>query len=721
MKTVLKILSLIPLYFILVVSNNIQNLAIDKSFENVDFVNISTIITFVLIACIILFWKKLKACKKFAISTIIVSIVCLLLNGYFADKNMYKFTLLYLALIYNAFAFSKLTKQKFEISIFASNAILMLIALLLAFFNLLKVFIYVMVVIQIISLIYIILFNKKLPTTEELNFNNISTVIFSIMFLVFTIGGINRFVHTWDEYSHWAYDAKVVATYDKLSTCEESVSSTRNYPPLMSLWQYFTSRIVGFSENNLYISLSIYILIMIMPTFSFMNKSNRTLLPFFTIIMFFGATLFGGTYSYNTLYADYASAVTYFCSFIIYLLYRDKNEKAKNLLLFLSFSMLVLLKPTGIIGVFVFFVIMAIIDYLHINNNKLNPKNFWNTIGILWKKYWKLGVSIVLLFIIWFGYVKICDSIVPKYYDEKVLPESLETGLSYKMNLEVIARVLYGAIASFDNQLIGRYTFLQFTIAIILLAFCMLYLSNKNNKKDALFKLLPYVIGGIVYYALTVLAIFTTFTVYEAQMVASLDRYMNNFNVAIFLLVIVYLCSSNFLKNKGAKVLSTLVTLFIVGSISVLDATYFATDLEGRMETRDTSYKLRDRFEILNKYTEEDSQVYVLDQQDTDGIMAMWYARYYSFPRKINAYHQSITWKIRTDKNAYDLQDWGLTAEQLSTDLVDWGFDYVYLYTSDEEMFERMEFMFEDYDTCKNYVLFRVKNVNGHAVLEGIA
>lgn len=718
MKSILKVISLIPLYFILVIFNNAQNLAIDKSFINVDFVNFPTIISFLLIALIILFWKKFKPYRKLTVGICLVTLSCVLLNGFFADKMMYKFIFLYLAMICNAYIFSKITKQRFEISIFASNAVLMLIALVLAFFNLLKIFIYVMLAIQILMLVYIAINNKKLPGADEIKFNGVSLLIFSVMFLVFVIGGINRYVHTWDEYSHWAYDAKVVATYDKLSTCEESVSSTRNYPPLMSLWQYYTSRIVGFSETNLYISLSLYILVMIMPIFALINKSNRWLLPLFTIIMFFGASLFGSTYTYDTLYADYAAAATYLTCFVIYLLYRDKDEKNKNRLLFLALAMNVLLKPTGIIAAFVLFVIMAIRDYLLLNDNKLNIKNFWKSIGKLWQKYWKLGISIVLLFVIWFGYVKVCDIIVPKYYDVKVLPESLETGISYKLNVEVIARVLYGAIESFDGELLGKYTLLQFTIVMIVVGFCAMYL---NNKKDALFKILPYAIGGALYYVLTVLAIFVTFTVYEAKMVASLGRYINNFNVAIFLFLIAYLCSSDFLKNKGAKILTTVVVLFVFGSISVLDSTYFATDLQERAETRDISYELRSKFEILNEYTEEDSQVYVLDQKDSDGIMAMWYARYYGFPRRVNAYHQSIAWKIRTDKNAYDLQDWGLTAEQLSTDLVESGFDYLYLYSSDDEMFERMKFMFEDYENCRNYVLFRVINVDGHAMLEGIA
>ena len=91
MKSILKVISLIPLYFILVIFNNAQNLAIDKSFINVDFVNFPTIISFLLIALIILFWKKFKPYRKLTIGICLVTLSCVLLNGFFADKMMYKF------------------------------------------------------------------------------------------------------------------------------------------------------------------------------------------------------------------------------------------------------------------------------------------------------------------------------------------------------------------------------------------------------------------------------------------------------------------------------------------------------------------------------------------------------------------------------------------------------------------------------------------------------
>ena len=67
-----------------------------------------------------------------------------------------------------------------------------------------------------------------------------------------------------------------------------------------------------------------------------------------------------------------------------------------------------------------------------------------------------------------------------------------------------------------------------------------------------------------------------------------------------------------------------------------------------------------------------------------------------------------------------DLQDWGLTASRLEEHLLKYDFDYIFFYTADDEMFENMKDMFEDYDTCKNYSLFKIEEKNGKALLVGV-
>ena len=56
------------------------------------------------------------------------------------------------------------------------------------------------------------------------------------------------------------------------------------------------------------------------------------------------------------------------------------------------------------------------------------------------------------------------------FYPKTLVPYSLQTGLSYKLNIVTIGKVLGGAIKSFDGTLILEYTFLQYIVAILIIS-----------------------------------------------------------------------------------------------------------------------------------------------------------------------------------------------------------------------------------------------------------
>ena len=271
------------------------------------------------------------------------------------------------------------------------------------------------------------------------------------------------------------------------------------------------------------------------------------------------------------------------------------------------------------------------------------------------------------------------------------------------------------------------FTVTQFSLLLVLFAFCMLCLKQKKDSntkidlKTNFMKMVPFIVGWVVFLLLNVFAMFVKFPAFEIQTLPGLLRYMDGFNVAIFIMLMALAVSKEFTFNKRNMLFSVISILVIFSQIKLLNVTYFATDLQSRKASQDVSYQRQDKLALINEHTPEDSKVYIMDQQDTDGIMALWYARYYTLPRKINAYQRAISWKIRTEKNIDDLQDWGLTAMDLSDDLLEYGFDYIFFYTSDDSMFEQMSFMFEDVEDSKNYTLFKIEEKDNHALLVPVA
>ena len=720
MKKILKLLTVIPVYIVALLLANIRTLVYNHQngigiFNNVWFTDKTYIIAAAAFVFIIIYSDFRLKNNKLFYASLFATLTFSLFNGIFWDKNLSTYILLYFYLILEANVVSKFIKQRFTISIFTFVAIFLIFSVVIAMLNLLFILKYVVIISAIVSIIY--LSYSKIRNDEKSDKiieNNFGIGIFTLIFMIVFMGGINRYVHVYDEYSHWAFDAKSVIEYSQLSTNENVVSCTRSYPPALSVWHYFVNIFTNSSnESHFYIGLSLLIIIILMPCFEFVNKKNKVLLPFFFIAIFFSAYLLGNVYSYGSLYADYALSAAFAISIVFTVIFKDDDKKMQKYL-FLSLGLCTLIKPSGIVLAGVLIIIKFLEDMLKKNEYKSLFKNFKNNFCYALKKWFKLGITLILLFVIWNVYVKICNHFIFNYYDFTLLPPSLATEMSAKLNGYTMGKIFYNLIKSFTNSIVYGIVDLsmyQFILLMIVLGIIVGFLCRKNNDFN-LKMLIPYVIGYLIFFALTLISLVAMFTKYEAENLASFGRYLDPFHYGIMILFIITIFKNFDLEKHYKKsIVLAGILIFFIFNISIDDILYFVLDYSTeRQNTYNISYELNEKFETLNANTEQGSQVYVLDQKDTDGIMAMWYARYYAFPRKINANSHVIGWKIRTEKNADDLQDWGLTANDLERQLFDYNFDYLYLYTYDEEMFEKIQFMLnDDYkNIIDKYTIFRV-------------
>lgn len=718
MKKKISLLLLIPIYIIMFVLNNCREIFSNYKngfslFKDMQFINISFIIALFAFFVLIIFSKEKILKNKTFWSSLFVVLCLNLLNGIFIGKNFDHYIVLYFFLIFESFTMSKIIKQRFNISIFVITMSIVIFMTIIALFNLLFIAKYCIVILFVISLIYLLYdyLKNNGEKIESVNNRNLGIVIFSVMFVIFVIGGINRYVHVYDEYSHWAFDAKAVIEYDKLSTCEEVMSPTRTYPPALSVWHYFVNIFTTSSnESHLYIGLSIFILIALMPCFSFIEKKNKILTPILVIAVYYSCYLFGNVYNYTSLYADYALSAVFASGIIFTLIFKDDVKKMKRYLL-LSLGMCCIIKPSGIVLAGSFIIIKMLAEILCNSDQNSNLKErVKDTI----KKWWKVGVVLLLIFFVWNLYTKICNNIYNNYYEYTLLPPSLETSVPAKLNTYTLEKTIYNLIGSFKDDIfygILNINLYQYLLIMISFGILIIYLSKKRENKN-LKLIVAYSIGYLIFFALTFGSMFVMFTKYEAENLASFGRYLNPFHYAILIVFIVTLFR-NFDLNiaKKKSVFITLALFFLIANISFSNILYFVYDYgTDRKQTYTVSNQRNDKFEIVRKNTDKNSQVYVLDQEDKDGIMAMWYARYYSFPRRVNASSRVIGWKIRTKNNVDDLQDWGLRAGDLEKQLFDYKFDYLFLYTYDEEMFKEINYMLDEpYNNVINkYTLFKV-------------
>jgi hypothetical protein len=674
-----------------------------------NFINISILISTIMMSLIFIFRNYLFKKNKLNLWIIFCSLLIYnFAEGYILDFYSYPFIILYFYLLLITYFTILLTNYKFEISIVISFSMLILSAFFIGMFGLLIIFKYIMILSVFIILLFIYkIYRKdknKLEIAKEKLFDS-SFIIFNILWMIAIIGGSGLYVHSYDEYSHWAYDAKATIYYSKFGASQEIMSKTKAYAPIFTMWHYIVSIFNGFSEHNLYVGLNMLISIYLLPAFYWIKNNGivTRILAFIAIV--FCAYLFSGVYSYNSLYADYAIAVI-FSSIII--LYSISNEENINL----TFPMILLLiittlsKTNGFVISFVALLIIFLNELFKLKN--ISIKSIFEYIVSYVKKYWKFIIAIVITFVIWKLYLLIMSKITTEYYDFVLLPDSLKGDLKYKLNGEFVSKFIKKVFAAIDSKLIYgtvKINLFQFLLIIFTAMFIVFYIDDNKNIKNSLKKVSAYVISYIAFFAITVLSMFVAMSTYEASNLASFNRYLNWYHLGILIFLLYYVLKLGNNKNK-----LTFVPFIYLGIIILLPLSSILSFIINpiRGESYNIYLERNAKVKILNKNTPSDSMVYVIDQKDTDGIMAMWYTRYYAFPRKINASSASINWKIRTSKNKDDLQDWGLTASQWAEQLIEYNFDYVYLYSSDKEFFKETSFLYDDIEKAKKSSLFKV-------------
>lgn len=165
MKKFLRIIFIVPIYIILVVLSNFRKLfnnaiSNENILNNISFINLSIVILLLMVIFYIIFREKLKFCKKIYLPTIMISFFIILLDGIFVDKYIANYIILFIYLVFVGLIASIFTKQRFEISLYISVSMGLIVATFLAMFNILFIFKYLLIALIPIG-VYIVLKNKE--------------------------------------------------------------------------------------------------------------------------------------------------------------------------------------------------------------------------------------------------------------------------------------------------------------------------------------------------------------------------------------------------------------------------------------------------------------------------------------------------------------------------------------------------------------------------------
>ena len=638
---------------------------------------------------------RLKENNYIKISFSSVAIINLLMACVFNSFDSITFFLVYAFLILTTVTFMMLTKNRFEIALVCTVSILITLFIIIGLINVLKFSKLFLLIITITSLIY--LFKNKKKSIEIINnINPKSFIIFTILFLVAILGGVGRYIHSWDEYSYWAYAAKVCINEKSLYAVIEKLGNTRNYPPVSTIWHYFISSFSkGFNEPNLYIGLTTLVFIYIMPLFTNILKKDNKIITLFVISTVSFPLLFSGAYMYSLIYVDLLLAIMCTSAIVLFDLQRkgEINRKVYVTILVL----ITLLKPNG----FVFSFTLLLLFYLRdVMDKKINIKSIFKEL----KKYIIPGILVGVAFISWTLLTK-TSIIKSTSYDYSLMPAALKATLGPKLEKQFLLNFINKLLLAFDSSI--TFSFIEIPLFVyLIITGIFIYKTEDAKEKKTLKSIIPYVISFIVFYLITALSLFVMFSKYEAENLASFGRYLAPILIAYFLFAMYRLATK---KNEKAL---RIICIIIIGFVGFMNTTFFITDIRARRNTGHVKEAREESFREVINNTEKNAKVFVINQADEDSIMPLWYARYYCYPRVINSSSTAITWKIKTKENAWDLKKWGLTDKKLEQHLIDYDFDYIFFYTQTDEMKQELDEYVDEAEEFEKGKLFKIIKVD---------
>ncbi|MBP3920867.1 MAG: hypothetical protein J6D28_04805 [Bacilli bacterium] len=680
--------------------NSFKSLIFGYTNSSFSIFNVCFLASLLIIIILMFLFNLKKISKKTFIYLISIIAFYNLLSNIFSHFNAFGFLLLYLFLVFSTYATQLVIKRKFEFSIVIFTSALLIVLYLFGILNILP-FVKYLIISLIFFEIIIVIKNKS---NSKFEFIDTSLIIFSILYAIAILGGVGRYIHIWDEFSHWAYDAKVTIDNAKITLYTGMNFSTYSLPPLLTLWHYFVSIFNGYSESNLYIGLSIFIFIYMMPTFMFINKKKLGLLTtILYVIAIYGFNyLFDGAYSYSILYADLAMGFLGTSALILYFYCKIENINNKYILP-LILVCISLIKSSGFVLAFTILLLIYLIDFFDFKNRKLNLIKFI-------KKYCISILLICIILIIWYLCVNLSSDL--NDYKFTLLPISLQSNIGLKLNKEFLLKFFTATVNSFDDGILFSFIRINLFPFLMILFACICYFNKKVFKDDYIKYNISFVFSYIIFFLLTALSLFVMFSIYEAGELKSFGRYLNCYHLMLVnyvLFMFAYLIS----KNHRYKNCFNIFLLTIIMFIPFIKLSSFCTDFASRYETESLSNSRKNAFHEIIKNVPEDSKVFVINQQDIDDMMTLWYARFYCYPRKVSAHNGAINWKILTKSNEWDLQDWGFTFDKFKKHLMEYKFEYLFLFSITDEFVDGMskEFDIEPY-VIENNKLFKISEVD---------
>ena len=622
-------------------------------------------------------------------------------------------------------------KKKYSSSLapaFMSHIIIVLLTGLI--FNRLSIGIYGGICVSLVIGIVIIILKYRSITKnaiyEYLNrIWNEGVFVFLVLYVFCFLTNYGKRFLAWDEFSHWGMFLKESIRLDRLYCTSPLWFDHKDYVPAITLFEVIWCKLGGrFSEADAYRAIQIFMISMLMPmceTFDShsyaMIKNNKGIISAFkarvfqlsaVVIILLIPLVFNtgnGFCFYHSIYCDIAVGIVFFWCLLES--YRKYNSIAYQLIILtIGITVLVLSKMMAM-------ALMPLVVGLLIINAYLIPKK--RPRGLFFA--WLIPVMLIPAGV-WCWFNKFVDRFVEnrgngQSYDgmklsslREVFANPTNSNIPY---LKELRDAYIDAIIHRDILIHGSYVVVLFFVIIAF--FVLANLSREKTTREKVVAAGVWSLFSGVYYGLLMYFLYATaFVEFEAVNLASYERYMNSFIIAVVFFVIAVYYDSRIWK-RYINCYYLLFVLLIV-DLSFVHIKVFDQVLPGVIthDEEKVGYYTTYASSILSS-TREDESIYVVKRGDTGDFLI--HLILYCNPRIFKG--GSVGPAVDED----DLWSRDISTEEFLNEISEC--DYIYFCGLDESFVEKYSEVFDNPEQLIDGIIYRINVVDSRVILSDTA
>ena len=446
-------------------------------------------------------------------------------------------------------------KKKFEETLILSFCIASFILYFFSFFNLLNIAYYLTYIPILIFIFYFIkvLINKENDKLIEFknNYFRPSSLIYLILLLYLFIRYHNEGFSQCDDFMHWGPMVLASVKENGFYFSNEILKVHNDYPPLFTMYRMIFVGLNNFNyrESHLFISHLAFFYACLLPIFTYIKGKYKIIkhilltisLILVSICIPMTNTAQEWAFLINSIYLDFILAA--FSAYIIYIINSFENNITKYIFITISLSSLLLMKQMGIC----YYAI--IVFYLFIKNIINKEKDY---------KYLLLTIIIpLLMYMSWSILLKV-NNVSGQFVIGNMKFYELINIFSNKDSYYFhIFSIFINTI--FTRPLMLKVPFFVYTLLVSII----IYVLNKKYISLAITNFL----GSLLYAILMMSLYMLSFNSYEAEMLASFDRYMLSYEYFSLLLLFFQIIFKLYLEEDKKIYLYSIVLIFLIVSV----------------------------------------------------------------------------------------------------------------------------------------------------------